>query len=165
VDRFRRDLSFEVGTKVLLNAQNLMIKSPGVRKLWPKWLGPFEILEKVGKLAYRLDLPPSMKCHPVFYVGLLAEYHSDGRYQPPPPPVEVDGEWEFEVEEILDKRFVGTRRRQKVQYLVKWLGYDAAHNTWEPVGNLGNCSELIEEFELRGMAGTKQPRTKRQRRG
>jgi hypothetical protein len=146
-NRKRRDDSFEVGHYVLLNAKNLQLKLPGVRKLWPRWLGPFLVTAKVGKVAYKLSLPQSMKCHPVFHVSLLKAYRTDGRVQPPPPPIEVDGELEYEVEQILDKRVVKRRGSSRVHYLVKWVGYGVAHNTWEPEENLVNCSKLVEAYE------------------
>lgn len=49
-----------------------------------------------------------------------------------PGVVEGDEE-EFEVENIMDKR----KRQGGTEYLIKWLGYDATHNTWEPEENLG----------------------------
>ena len=53
-----------------------------------------------------------------------------------------DAEDEYEVEFIVDKRML----KGKVEYQVKWKGWDHDDNTWEPVGNL-DCQELIEEFE------------------
>jgi len=88
-----------------------------------------------------------MKCHPVFHVSLLKAYRTDGRVQPPPPPIEVDGELEYEVEQILDKRVVKRRGSSRVHYLVKWVGYGVAHNTWEPEENLVNCSKLVAAYE------------------
>ena len=65
------------------------------RKLTPRWVGPFKILEAMRpyKLAYKLDLPQVVKhMHPVFHVSALRPYLRDGPHQPPPLPEFVDGE-------------------------------------------------------------------------
>ena len=67
----------------------------------------------------------------------------EGQKKIPPPPVEVEGEKEYEVEEILDRQ----ERRGKTRYLVKWKGYTAEENTWKGLENLKNTREEIEEFE------------------
>ena len=59
-DHHRRDVSFEKGDEVLLSTTNITLKHPGTRKLLPRWIGPFTILDRVGKLAYHLDLRESM---------------------------------------------------------------------------------------------------------
>ena len=59
------------------------------------------------------------------------------------PEVEPPEEEEYVVEKILQKKIVG---KGKVEYYLKWIGYDDADNTWEPVENL-DCPELIEKFE------------------
>ena len=55
-------------------------------------------------------------------------------------------EAEYEVESVVSKR---DTEEGKVEYLVKWKGYDASDNTWEPVENLESSQELIDEFEGR----------------
>ena len=124
-DKHRRDVAFEKGEQVLLSTQHITLKHPGTRKLLPRWIGPFTILDRIGTLAYRLDLPESMsKIHAVFHVSKLKPYKASGRVQPPPVPIEIEGELEYEVERVLDKRVVKRRRRSDaVEYLVKWLGY------------------------------------------
>lgn len=117
-------------------------------KLDHKRLGPFKILATVGPLAFRLDLPPSMKIHPVFHVSLLERHNANtipGRLQPPPAPVIIDDEPEYEVAEILDSRI----RRKSIQYLVDWVGYDASHRLWLPLSSLGGSEEAIQEFHQR----------------
>lgn len=139
-DTNRRHVEFQVGQQVLLSTQHLKLKMGGARKLLPRFVGPFTVAATVGPVAYRLDLPASMKCHPVFHVSLLAPYKASGRYQPPPPPVEVDGELEHFVESILDHRKV----RNKMQYLVRWQGYGPEADTWEPESHL----EDVDVFQV-----------------
>ena len=60
-----------------------------------------------------------------------------------PKPVIIEGEEEFEVEKILNKRMV----RGKEKFLVRWKGYTAEEDTWENKENLENMKELVEEFK------------------
>lgn len=145
-DTKRSDLCFSVGDQVLLSTVNLKLKTRGVRKLWPKYVGPFQVQRRVGAVAYELALPANMKIHPVFHVSLLKAWRSDGRIQPPPTPVEIEGDLEWEVEQILYHRDVKRGRRSKREYLVKWVGYGVEHNTWEPEGNLTHCQELVRSY-------------------
>ena len=57
--------------------------------------------------------------HPVFHVSRLAEYRTDGWCQPPPPPIELEGELEYEVEKILDKRTCKFGKRNRLEYLIQ----------------------------------------------
>ena len=148
-DEHRREVELHQGDLVLLNSKNLRIQTAGTRKLLPKWVGPFKVLERIGPVAYRLELPPNMRCHAVFHVSLLKPFKTGpGRIQPPPTPLEVAADYEFEVEQLLDHRPSkwGRRSSSKYDYFVKWLGYGAEHNTWEPEGNLSNCQELIQQY-------------------
>jgi hypothetical protein len=86
---------FKVGDQVWLSRRNISTTRPS-QKLDFKRLGPFKITEIVGesKLAFKLELPHTMRIHPVFHGSLLEPYHANtipGRTQPPPPPVEVEG--------------------------------------------------------------------------
>jgi hypothetical protein len=139
-DKKRRDESFKKGDKVLLSTKNIRLKTPGTNKLMPKWVGPFEVLEKLGKVAYKLQLPANIKIHPVFHVSLLKPHMSDGRVQPPPPAIETDDGLFFEVEAVLDHRDRKYGRKKRREYLIKWSGYDPLHNTWEPAENLKDVS-------------------------
>ena len=88
-----------------------------------------------------------MKIHPVFHVVLLEPYkQSDipGRTRPPPPPIRIEGEVEYEVEEILKSKI--DKRNGVLQYLVKWKGCPDTDNTWEPAINVKNAPKLVEQF-------------------
>ena len=133
------------------------------------YIGPFEIIEAVGKQAYRLQLPKTLEAvHPVFHVSLLEPYHCrDGEEPPAPPPVilKESGE-EYEVEEVLDERQCYGR----TQYLVKWTGCPDWETSCEDESNLENATEVLEAFKSRPMLTIKpptrgrRPQRKRQRR-
>ena len=129
----RREAIFKVGDQVLLSSRNITMKTPGTNKLLPKYLGPFKVTEVLSPVTYRLDLPTGMKCHNVFHAGLLLEFKSDGRAQPPPPALEFDdgegGQW-FELDRVLSHRQVRVGRRSLTQYLVSWKGYGDEWNEW-----------------------------------
>ena len=77
-------------------------------KLFEKYLGPFEILAKAGTHSYTLRLPDTIcSVHPVFHVSMLEPATPNeipNRVQSPPPPVEVQGELEYEISEVLDSK-------------------------------------------------------------
>lgn len=152
--RDRRDPipeTLEVDDFAWLDARNITTKRP-MKKLDHKWIGPFRILEKVSTHARRLELPrPLRSIHPVFHVSLLQPDHPNtipNRVEDPPPPVDVDGEDEYEVAEILDSKINRKYKDEGLLYTVRWKGYEgtAEEITTEPVRFLTNASELIAEF-------------------
>ena len=85
-----------------------------------------------------------MRIHPVFHISLLEPAHPDAESQ---DRVEItpDNEEEYEVEQILDTREKG----KKIEYLIHWRGYGHDKDTWEPIKNLTNCQQLVQQFHLR----------------
>ena len=90
----------------------------------------------VGKVAYKSELPETLKIHDVFYISLSKSYRTSGKVQPPPPPILEDDELSFNVERVLTHEVRGSRTRPHKFYLIKWLGYGLEHNSWEPQKNL-----------------------------
>ena len=137
---------FEVGDKVWLDARNLHLKT--TRKLTPRRLGPFEVIEEISPVVFKLRLPEAWRIHNVFHTSLLMPQVTMSEYGiPPEPPLPelVDGESEFEVEAILQHKFVG--RKKEIWYLVQWRGYSRAESTWEPEEHLRNAPEVLKAYK------------------
>ena len=142
--------SFEVGDKVWLLRCHIRTKRPS-DKLDDKRLGPFMIKQVIGRNARHLELPETMRIYPVFHVSLLEPYNgqeSERPTQEPPRPIEIDGKEEWEVEAILDSRLqkLGQRKRETLQYLVKWSGFLRVEATWQPAEDVANARDMVEDF-------------------
>ena len=148
--RFRRPHDFKAGDYVLLSTRNLRFKV-GKKKFHPKFIGPFKILSMVpgSNNAARLELPASYsRIHPVFHVSLFKPYHKDAHAPPPAPePMVEDGIPMYKVERILSTRMRRQGKRKVQEFLIKWEGYDDAHNSWEPRKNL--TDDLLVDYPLR----------------
>jgi predicted aspartyl protease len=103
---------WEIGDKVWLNRKHIQTDRP-TEKLDYRRLGPFEIIEKIGRRAYRLKLPSAMKIHDVFHVSLLEKVSPDNFNRQPIalPPVVIDNQEEYEVEKILNSCHKVCRKR------------------------------------------------------
>ena len=113
---------FKVGDKVWLDTRNLHLKT--TRKLTPRRLGPFEIIEEILPVVYKLRLPETWHVHNVFHTSLLTPQVVTPKYgvpADPPLPELVDGESEFEVEAILQHKFIS--HKKEIWYLVQWRRY------------------------------------------
>ena len=147
-DRSRKEAEeYRVGDKVLISTKDFSaeLMKRATKKLTEKFIGPYVVRKIVLENAVELELPAVLRIHLVVNVRRLVKYQEqvEGQKNIPPPLVEVDGEKEYEVEEILDRQ----ERRSKTRYLVKWKGYTVEENTWEGLENLKNAMEKIEEFE------------------
>ena len=98
-DNRRKDLEFEVRDKVFLRVTPLKGKTKAGKgkKLQPRYIGPFSILQRVGKVVYRLELPVCLsRIHDVFHVSLLKKYHPDPTRVLPPEDIELDESLTYE---------------------------------------------------------------------
>jgi hypothetical protein len=147
--------TFTEGSKVYLLRKNIKTRRPS-DKLDHKKLGPFRVKKVVSDVNYELDLPPTMKIHPIFHISLLEPAAGTAELR---EPVEVDPvEGEYEVEAILSSR----RKGRTTEYLVKWLNYDETENTWEPLKHLTHCPELLAQYHQQNPEGpTKRPQERR----
>ena len=148
-DQHRKpDPNLQSGDMVWLLPRNIKTTRPS-KKLDYKKIGPYKILAKIGRSAYKLELPGSMKIHNTFHISLLEPYQ-DNRFpsqiKNPPPPVEIDGEPEYELDEIVDSRL----HYGKLQYRAKWTGYSPEHDkTWYPATDFENTELARKQFHER----------------
>lgn len=140
-----RDLAF-----LKLHAGYSILSLPN-KKLSQQRVGPFHILQKIGKLAYRLELPPVMKMNPVISIAQLEplpaspDPYNRQRHKPVMPVV-TDNQLtdnKYYVKRLLDKRIV----QDKTQYLVKWLHYWPEHNVWYGLDDLADAIDKIKGFK------------------
>jgi hypothetical protein len=142
-DKHRREVDFGVGDKVMITTKDWNMGRPS-RKLAEQSVGPYTIIEKVGN-AYRIDLPESIKVHPVFHPEKLRKASSseplEGQILTPQPPVQVNGQDEWDVEQIIAVRL----RWQKLSYRAKWVGHDQDLE-WYPAGDFKNAPRALRDF-------------------
>ena len=145
--RRREEEEYRIGDLVLLSTKDLKWQMKGRRseKLTKRFIGLYKVKGIVSSNVIELELPKSIKIHPVVNISRVQLYklQVEGQKKIPPKPVIIEGEEEFEVEKILNKRTI----RGKEKFLVRWKGYTTEEDTWENRENLENAKELVEEFE------------------
>ncbi len=119
----------------------------GVTKFKQRFVGPFEVVQVISPVAYKLRLPRTLPIHPVFHVSKLKAYVRDpvNPHPTPPDPVLVADELEYVVGEVLNHRF----NRRRLEYLVRWAGYGPEHDSWLPASELADVQALdVYEAEM-----------------
>jgi len=151
-DRKHRELSFEVGQWVWLRLLHRPVASLGVQgrgKLGPRYFGPYKVLERIGDVAYRLDLPRGARLHDVFHVGLLKPFRGTPPDAPPPRPPIQNGRACPSPAKVLRGRLA----RGRYELLVQWQNQDAASASWVALENFRRSYldfQLEDELLLQG---------------
>jgi len=141
-NKHRRPVDFQVGDKVYVSTKTWNMDRPS-RKLDQQMAGPYVILERVGN-AFRIDLPPSIRIHPVISVDKLRKAANDplpGQLQEPGLPIVVNGQEEWDVDEILASRAY----YNKLQYRVKWVSSEP-DPAWYYASDFIGCPHKLREF-------------------
>jgi len=138
---------YKVSDLVLLSTKDLKYQMIGrqTEKFTEHFVGPYKVKAIVSSNAVELELPSTIRIHPVVNVSRIQRYKSqvEGQRKETPQSMVIEGEEEWKVEKIVNKRKV----RGRDKYLVRWKGCTAEEDTWENRENLKNAMELVEEFE------------------
>ncbi|KAJ8760519.1 hypothetical protein K2173_015186 [Erythroxylum novogranatense] len=136
VDQHRRGMEYQVGDKVFLRVSPWrgVLRFGKKGKLSPRYIGPFEIIERIGPLAYRLALPSEMaQIHNVFHVSMLRRYRSDPTHVIPTQEIEVSSNLSYVEEPVKIIGYQNKQLRNRVIQMVKvlWKNHSSEEATWE----------------------------------
>jgi hypothetical protein len=159
-DKRTLDVPFKQGEQVMLSTKNLKLKH-GCNKLMPRFVGPFTVSAQISPVAFRLELPKTMRIHNVFHTSLLKPWKQrEGEETPHPPAILIDEADEYEVDTLIGRRQKtissrkkkhaadGKKRTIRIQYLVRWLGYGPEHDEWIHEAELiRHCSHLVKSYD------------------
>ena len=148
-DQHRKKRSFDVGDWVFLQLQpykKMSLKqAKNDNKLSPKYYGPYKVLQKIGSMAYKLELPDSSRVHPVFHVSCLKKVIGDKLpVQTILPELDGEGKIILEPEVVMEKRTRQLRNRSISEYLIKWKNLPTEDSTWEDENFIQKHQEIIK---------------------
>ncbi|KAK5793891.1 hypothetical protein PVK06_035064 [Gossypium arboreum] len=140
-DLKRKDIEYQVGDKVFLKVSpwKKVLRFGRKGKLSPRFIGPYEVSERVGPVAYRLILPPELeKIHNVFHVSMLRRYRSDPSHVITPSEIEIQPNLSYEEEPVRILMREAKELRNKKIPLVKvlWHKHGVEEATWELEGSM-----------------------------
>ena len=135
-DNRRKELEFEVDDLVFLKVAPWkgVIRFQKRGKLNPRYIGPFRIIERIGLVAYRLELPSELShIHNVFHVLMLKKYVSDPSHILEAPPIELNEDLSFEVQlvDIVDQEIKELRNKVIPMVKILWRSDTVEETTWE----------------------------------
>ena len=135
-DMKRKDIRYEIGEKVFLKVSpwKKVMRFGKKGKLSPRFIGPYEVIEKVGPVAYRLALPPEFeKIHNVFHVSMLRRYRSDPSHIVSSETIELRPDLTNEEEpvEILAREVKELQNKKILLVKVLWRNHKTEEATWE----------------------------------
>lgn len=133
-DKHHSDREFKEGDWVFLKLQPYRQASAqycASEKLSPRFYGPYQVLHRVGKVAYTLILPSTSRIHPTFHVSLLKPCPDENI-----PVVALPEEWGSlddpkEPFKILKRRSIQRHNRAVTEVLIQWKGEAMEEATWE----------------------------------
>ena len=148
-DQHRRQVEFQVGDEVLLSTRNIRFRNCP-QKLQRRFVGPFQIIQKISRAAYKLKLPDAWSMHPIFHISLLKPWRESTWSCPvdlQPEDIELPAKPTYEVERILRWRRVQIGRRKIREFLVTWHGYPLEEAMWIPESNFHYPEQLRKQLK------------------
>ncbi|KAM2075852.1 hypothetical protein ACFX1X_039204 [Malus domestica] len=135
-DKHATDWKYDVGDWVFLKLSPWkgVVRFGKKGKLSPRYIRPYLITERVGEVAYRLELPPELpKVHDVLHVSMLRHYVSDPSHMIPPQPLEINSDLTYDEEPVTLLDWKDKELRNKTVRLVKvlWRNHLVEEATWE----------------------------------
>ena len=148
--------AFAPGNRVHLSTKNLVLPKGRAKKLLPKFIGPYKVVEMhTAASTVTLELPPELttqRVHPTFHVSLLRAHipNDDARFPCRDTKAYYDfraaNDPEWFIDEILAHCWVDT---SGLEFQVHWTLGDV---TWEPLASCKELTALDEYLELRGVS-------------
>ena len=140
---------FKQGDRVLVNPHSLgWVDAKGAgAKLKQRWIGPFEVLQRINPKVFRLKMSDRYPGFPVFNIEHLKKYEEstptmgERTVMPESRRSKVESP-EYEVESIVGHR----RSGRALQYLIRWSGYGPQYDSWEPASGLKNAPALVRKY-------------------
>ena len=152
-NKHRRELEFVVGDKVLLKLQQYRqhsVAKPLSSKLSRRFYGPFEVLERIGQVAYRLRLPEGSRVHNVFHVSLIKPFVEHPGWAETELPARFSrGRPVVQPTKILSRRTVWRDGQAVDEVQLEWSDDSGESPTWEPAEMVSRrFPALLEDKEL-----------------
>ena len=147
-EKNRVDRELDVGAWVYLKLQpyrQLTVRHGKQNKLSSKFFGPFQVIQRIGKVAYKLQLPATAKIHPVFHVSQLKPCLSDSASMGVLPHCDDEGLIAATPLKLLERKVIKQNNRMVVIGLIQWKNGSIEDATWD---NLADIVQRFPEFEL-----------------
>ena len=127
-----------------------------------KFDGPFEVMEQLSPVTYRLRMPAGYNMHPVLNIAHLEPYESSPPEFSEQPTRHLNREDftaspDYEVEKIVDEKMEGGGIRRRRKYLVRWKDYGPEWAKWLTAYQLHNAPEVLAEWNKRPLADPPDP--------
>jgi len=148
-DQHRSERSFDVGDQVFLwlqpYKQMSLKQAKKDNKLSPKYYGPYKVLQKIGTMVYKLELPAASRVHLVFHVSCLKKVICDKLLvQKILLELDKEGKIILEPEAVTVTRTQQLRNRSISEYLIKWKNLSSKDSTWEDENFIQQHLELLK---------------------